>query len=256
VIVRSKVATVLFQAVFMLGCSFVGVAVALPVVAPGTLIKGIYRSSDPALTNGDESSLLLDSTGRIGVASGGLATEGAAAAGKPVRVGGWDGTNVYTFRTDSSGRTVVIGAAADGASSAGNPVGVAYVTSGSLMKRPAVDANGATVTASFISPLDTITRVTPTASNGTTPVTIQAAAGGVRTYVGELLFYNDSAATRTVTVSSSGGTVLAKFRLAADSTGVLGNNGGLYFTSLGEGLTFVLDGGTTGVTVSGAIVVK
>lgn len=46
----------------------------------------------------------------------------AAVTARPVLVGGSDGTSTYRFLTDTSGRQVVIGAAADGAAVAGNPV--------------------------------------------------------------------------------------------------------------------------------------
>lgn len=56
---------------------------------------------------------------------GGLAADGALAAGNPVLIAGSDGTRAESILTDSSGRPNVVGAAADGAALAGNPVLIA-----------------------------------------------------------------------------------------------------------------------------------
>jgi hypothetical protein len=60
-----------------------------------------------------------------------LQVDGPTAAGSPpttppVLVAGQDGTNVQTIRTDTSGRQIVVGAAANGAATAGNPVLVGF----------------------------------------------------------------------------------------------------------------------------------
>src|SRR4051794_29406320 len=52
----------------------------------------------------------------------GVASEAGVVSGNPVRVAGWDGTNLYTVKTDTSGRQIVAGGAASGATAAGNPL--------------------------------------------------------------------------------------------------------------------------------------
>src|SRR5690348_5179073 len=53
----------------------------------------------------------------------GTATDGAAAVGKPVQIGGVDGSaNAQSLLVDTSGRPQVVGAAAVGAAIAGNPL--------------------------------------------------------------------------------------------------------------------------------------
>jgi hypothetical protein len=56
------------------------------------------------------------------VTVGGTAPPGSAPLDNPVVTGGNDGTNVRTFSTDTSGRTVVTGQGAEAAAVAGNPV--------------------------------------------------------------------------------------------------------------------------------------
>lgn len=55
----------------------------------------------------------------------GEAAEGTPAEGPPVRVAGWDGTNVRTLSTDASGHSLVVGTTAPAAGLIGNPVPVA-----------------------------------------------------------------------------------------------------------------------------------
>ena len=52
----------------------------------------------------------------------GAAADGAAFAGNPVLVGGQDGTDAQALLTDTSGRPNIVGAAANGAAVTGNPV--------------------------------------------------------------------------------------------------------------------------------------
>lgn len=62
----------------------------------------------------------VDSSGRVRTV--GAAADGAAVAGNPVLVAGQDGTNTQSLLTDSEGRQVVVGPSAAGAAIAGNPV--------------------------------------------------------------------------------------------------------------------------------------
>lgn len=55
----------------------------------------------------------------------GTAASGSAPSGDPVQTAGYDGTDIRTLRTDSSGRPVVVGGAASGAVPVGNPIPVA-----------------------------------------------------------------------------------------------------------------------------------
>lgn len=68
-------------------------------------------------------SLLVDSSGRPIVV--GAAASGSAFSGNPVLVGGSDGTNAQNLAVDTSGRAKVTGGAASGAAVSGNPVLVA-----------------------------------------------------------------------------------------------------------------------------------
>lgn len=64
-----------------------------------------------------------DSSGRQIII--GAAADGAAVTGNPVLIAGQDGTNVQSIFTDTTGRQVIVGAAADGGAVAGNPVLIA-----------------------------------------------------------------------------------------------------------------------------------
>jgi hypothetical protein len=63
---------------------------------------------------------LTDTSGRQIVI--GAAADGAAVAGNPVLMAGQDGTNAQSIFTDTTGRQVMVGAAATGAAVTGNPV--------------------------------------------------------------------------------------------------------------------------------------
>jgi hypothetical protein len=62
----------------------------------------------------------VDTSGRQIVI--GAAADGAAVTGNPVLMGGQDGTNAQSILTDTTGRQVMVGAAADGAAVTGNPI--------------------------------------------------------------------------------------------------------------------------------------
>ena len=64
--------------------------------------------------------ILTDTSGRQ--IAVGAAADGAAVAGNPVLIGGSDGTNAQNVLVDTSGRPRIVGAAADGAAVAGDPV--------------------------------------------------------------------------------------------------------------------------------------
>lgn len=192
-------------------------------------------------------SIVTDTSGRIYPAG---SAEGSAPSGGPLQIGGRDGAgNMRTLPVTVSGAAVP-----------SNVLPIAGVTSGAIGQNLRVDAGSVLYTAQWISPLDTLTNLTPTASNGTTNVTLQAAAGGVRVYVGSLLFSNGSSTVaHTVTLTdTAGGTVAGPVSIPAGSSGVIGENGGLFQTAMGTGLRFKIDSGGTGtdVTCSGVIVVK
>jgi hypothetical protein len=64
--------------------------------------------------------LLTDTSGRQVVVGG--AANAAAVAGNPVLISGWNATNAYTLLTDTSGRLNMVGAASAGSAVVGNPV--------------------------------------------------------------------------------------------------------------------------------------
>ncbi|MDP3939928.1 MAG: hypothetical protein Q8R92_17560, partial [Deltaproteobacteria bacterium] len=64
--------------------------------------------------------ITVDSSGRLVLV--GAAAAGAAVAGSPLFIGGTDGTNARGILVDTSGRPLVSGAAAEDAAAAGNPV--------------------------------------------------------------------------------------------------------------------------------------
>lgn len=76
------------------------------------------------------SSPVVIASDQAAVAVKGNAANGAAVSGNPNLVAGSDGTNARTISTDTSGRTVVVGAAAEGAAPAGSPVNLGAKTSG------------------------------------------------------------------------------------------------------------------------------
>jgi len=97
-------------------------------VSPGTaasvcsLIGGQYNSSFPTLTNGQQSAIQIDSSGKIIVSTEGRAASGTATVGNPVYIAGTDGTNARGVLTDSSGRIIIAPSGAS-ASVAGFTVG-------------------------------------------------------------------------------------------------------------------------------------
>lgn len=92
-------------------------------VATDDVSSAHYQKVKLADGTDGSSTMVGDGSGRIPVV--GAAADGAAVAGNPVLVAGQDGTNAQSLLTDSSGRMAVIGAAADGAAVAGNPILIA-----------------------------------------------------------------------------------------------------------------------------------
>ncbi len=77
------------------------------------VLSRYFRLSITGITAGTTAGIIeLFTTARIPTAVSietqavGLASDGAAAAGSPLRVGGWDGTNIHTLRTDANGYTL------------------------------------------------------------------------------------------------------------------------------------------------------
>jgi hypothetical protein len=152
-----------------------------------------------------------------------------------------------------------------------NVQGVANVSSGLAAIKPVaiggespvgssafcqLDANGnLLVTQGLNLKTDPAARITPTATNGATAVTLVSGSSGKVIYLGTIIFDNEDTVTHTVQVLSSGGTVLLRFQLQASCGLVLDGRGDIR-TVAGEGLQFKIDSGGTGNTVyaSGAAV--
>lgn len=96
----------------------------------------------------------------------GVAAAGAAIAGKPLQVGGSDGTNARYFLVDSAGRLVNVGAAADGAAVVGAPLRIAGKDAGNLTQDIATDALGGLVPAlASLAGADAVSNTVPTPTN-------------------------------------------------------------------------------------------
>lgn len=227
--------------------------------AAGAAADGAAVSGNPVLVAGQDGTnaqtIFTDTTGRQVVV--GAAAAGAAEAGNPVLMGGTDGTNARSIRTDSGGRTVAVGSVADGSAVSTNPLAIGGSSSGASGGNAeflrVTSGGGASVLPSFVEAESAdIVLIAPTASNGTTAVQLVASAGSEVIYPLTLCFYNDSGVARTVTLQdSTGPTLLLKFRLGPDQSAIFDLRGDIR-TGAGEALQFLLDGGTTGVTASGA----
>ncbi len=100
------------------------------VVTPAGVVKYAAATDLSGGTDGSWTSLQVDATGNLRVAGSFSAslsgqTVGAAVATTAVEIGITDGTNLRVPLGDTSGRQVMIGAAASGAAVTGNPVYVA-----------------------------------------------------------------------------------------------------------------------------------
>ncbi|MBU2177436.1 MAG: hypothetical protein KJ556_20280 [Gammaproteobacteria bacterium] len=91
-------------------------------------VAGVYRSSAPAVSDGDIADLYVDAAGRQLVV--GAAANNAAATGNPVLISGiyessdrtLDANDAGTLALDVAGRMKVVGAAAEDANAVGSPV--------------------------------------------------------------------------------------------------------------------------------------
>jgi hypothetical protein len=94
------------------------------VAVEGLVADGAAVSGNPVLTAGFDGTnvqtKLTDTSGRQ--VTVGAAADGAAVTGNPVLMGGQDGTNAQSILTDTTGRQVMVGASADGAAVTGNPI--------------------------------------------------------------------------------------------------------------------------------------
>jgi hypothetical protein len=130
-----------------------------------------------------------------------IGTTGSAAPASASLSGGSDGSNLKALLTDSSGRQIVIGAAANGSAVAGNPVLIAG-SDGTNARSLKTDATGALATTAtpVKSSIATVTSVAATGTNTTLLASNANRLGGT--------IYNDS----------NNGTVLVKCGATASST--------------------------------------
>lgn len=95
-----------------------------PWAVEGTDDDGAAPTKKPVLVAGQDGTnvqtLKTDTDGRSRVV--GAASDGAAVAGDPVLIGGQDGTNAQSLLTDASGRPRIVGAGPDGSAVVGDPV--------------------------------------------------------------------------------------------------------------------------------------
>lgn len=106
--------------------------------------------------------------------------------------------------------------------------------------------------------VDTVTRISDVASNGTTPVTLVSASGSTVVYVGTISISNTNTTTdHWVKLLSSTGptTILGRIYLPAKATVVIDGRGDVK-TDAADGLQFVLDAAGTDVYASGTAVRK
>lgn len=102
---------------------------------------------------------------------GTVADAAADTAANPVEIGGSDGTNIQTLSVDSSGRAVMVGAAAHDATPSGNPVLIA----GRAASNPGAVANAEVAYLWLTLQGAAITKPQPTAATIDTSFTAQAA---------------------------------------------------------------------------------
>lgn len=81
---------------------------------------GEYKVTQPTLTDGEKASLQTDNQGNAQIV--GNVANGSAVSGKPVRIGGSDGTSVQNIKTDTNGNLILVGNIAHDGVDSGNPV--------------------------------------------------------------------------------------------------------------------------------------
>jgi hypothetical protein len=101
--------------------------------------------------------ILTDASGRQEVV--GAAANGAAVAGNPVLIAGSDGANARTVLTDASGRPEVVGAAASGSAAVGNPVLTAGIDGSGNARTLLTDATGRLIMIAEKAGTSAVTRV-------------------------------------------------------------------------------------------------
>lgn len=206
-----------------------------PPPAGTTAVYGQYRATPPTLTDKDYHPALLDAQGKI----------------------------VVNATVTSAAGLAVQGVDANGASATVAPVGVAAIDSASKVRELLADASGRAITAGSVWFADEATTgVVPTASNGSTLVSLCAGSAGKRVFPLELAVRNASTSVfhRVQLVSTTTTTVLYEFDLSAGSTtggsSVFLSWVGQIRTAVGDGLSFKFTDGTgssTDVSVSGAV---
>ena len=241
----------------------------------GAAADGAAVAGNPVLVAGTDGTnaqtLSVDTSGRPNIV--GAAATGAASAGNPVLVAGVNvaaGTvrrlSLATTGEDAVNSEFLLVGGLNGSSNCrGLGVGAAGDTSpancimpgvsdGSTAIRRLRGSAGGVMSMGLFYEADTVTAIPTTNSNGTTAVQLIALAASQTIYVLSMVFYNDSGIARTVTLQdSTGPTKIYEFRLGPDQSAVIDGRGD-YRTGSGEALQFVLDGGTTGVKVSGAVI--
>lgn len=113
----------------------------------GVAADGTAVTGNPVLVGGQDGtnvqSLKTDTTGRLEMVGG--AADGSPPSGAPVLSAGWDGTNVQTLATDGYGSQIVVGRDATGSPPTSNPV-VIGGWDGTNVVRLRLNANGTVAT--------------------------------------------------------------------------------------------------------------
>lgn len=159
----------------------------------------------------------------------GTAAAGAPPSGDPVQVGGTDGTDIRTMKTDTSGDQIVVGAAASGAAQVGNSVPMAG-NDGTDVRTVKTDTSGDLI----ISPLPRTT-----ALSGQQAVTGTAASLGTHAVAGGFCVVADIGNTIPVYIGPAGVTTSTGYPLVAGQPACnnLGNTNELFVVASTTGAT-------------------
>lgn len=124
---------------------------AAPVQVTGQAANGGGAAGNPVMVAGSNGgvvrNILVNAAGSVdcvvwnNVAVHGREGNGLPVSGNPILTAGSDGTNARTINTDTSGRQIVVGAAAAGAAMTGNPLLVAG-SDGSVVRTLATSGSG------------------------------------------------------------------------------------------------------------------
>ena len=227
------------------------------------LVGGVYNSTPPTLTNGQQASFQFTAAGSVhqtvdntnangqatmansspvviasdqsAVKIQGDAASGAAVAGNPVLIAGTNGTDAYSMATDTSGHPIVVGAGTAGSASGG----VVTIQGAASMTPVAVSYGG---TALVADPCQSIAKSNTTVSQ-TSSGTLITGTSGKKNYICSLMILTSAAAEVSLVEYSgtcTGGTAVATLGSTTAANGVpLAANGGL---TLGNGNATVVSG--------------